>query len=550
MGGRTVLNYGQKVKKQQYKEIWQEYCGFLDLSIDEYMGIQYRLMEEQIKVWTASGLGQMFLNGKKPQTVEDFRRVVPLTTYGDYADILLGKQTDMLPGEPVIWLQTTWEGGKHPIKVAPYTRAMLDVFKSNLLAVTVLGSCGETQKTRQQNGDRVLFGLAPLPYVTGLFPVIFAEEVDFKFLPPVKEALSMSFGERNRKGFSLAMQQGIDLFFGLSSVIYYVTENFSDSIKSNSSGSMLKKAVHMRPKMIYRYLRAKFQCSKEGREIKPKDLFKLKSLVCAGTDTASYKEALRDAWGIKPLEIFAGTEVSMAATETQTRNGMVFFPDNCFYEFIPEDEFYKELADPSYQPATVLMNELVPDHNYELVISVLKGGAFARYRIGDMFRCISNGGDKSTSLPQLVFLDRVPTVIDIAGFTRITEHSIEEVIELSGLAVKHWIARKEFDGKRRPFLHLYVEMDEKELDHIAISKQILKEHLEVYFTYFDTDYRDLKKMLGIEPLQITILKCGTVDEYAKRTGKKLRRLNPSAFELSEFMKFDSQPDGAEWRCRQ
>ena len=75
-------------------------------------------------------------------------------------------------------------------------------------------------------------------------------------------------------------------------------------------------------------------------------------------------------------------------------------------------------------------------------------------------------------------------------------------------------------------------------------------HLEVYFTYFDTDYRDLKKMLGIEPLQITILKCGTVDEYAKRTGKKLRRLNPSAFELSEFMKFDSQPDGAEWRCRQ
>ena len=237
----------------------------------------------------------------------------------------------------------------------------------------------------------------------------------------------------------------------------------------------------------------------------------------------------------------------MAATETQTRNGMVFFPDSCFYEFIPEDEFFKELADPSYQPSTVLMNELVADHNYELVITVLKGGAFARYRIGDMFRCISSGGDKSTALPQLVFLDRVPTVIDIAGFTRITERSIEDVVELSGLAIRHWIARKEFDGKRRPYLHLYVEMDPKELDHIAISKQILKEHLEVYFTYFDTDYRDLKKMLGIEPLQITILKCGTVDEYAKRTGKRLRRLNPSAFELSEFLKFDGMSDGAEWR---
>ena len=49
--------------------------------------------------------------------------MVPLTEYEDYADILLTKQPDMLPGNPVIWIQTTWEGGKHPIKVAPYTRS-------------------------------------------------------------------------------------------------------------------------------------------------------------------------------------------------------------------------------------------------------------------------------------------------------------------------------------------------------------------------------------------------------------------------------------------
>ena len=40
--------------------------------------------------------------------------MVPLTTYDDYADILLAKQPDMLPGNPVIWIQTTWEGGKAP----------------------------------------------------------------------------------------------------------------------------------------------------------------------------------------------------------------------------------------------------------------------------------------------------------------------------------------------------------------------------------------------------------------------------------------------------
>ena len=96
-----------------------------------------------------------------------------------------------------------------------------------------------------------------------------------------------------------------------------------------------------------------------------------------------------------------------------------------------------------------------------------------------MFRCVSTGGDKSTNLPQLVFLDRVPWVIDIAGFTRITENSIEDVIRLSGLSIKHWIAKKEYDTKRRPYLHIYVELNPADLGRMAVSTQILKEHLEV-----------------------------------------------------------------------
>lgn len=50
--------------------------------------------------------------------------MVPLTTYEDYADVLLLKKEDMLPDKPIIWIQTTWEGGKHPIKVAPYTSVL------------------------------------------------------------------------------------------------------------------------------------------------------------------------------------------------------------------------------------------------------------------------------------------------------------------------------------------------------------------------------------------------------------------------------------------
>ena len=51
------MNLEEKLKKQQYKEIWQQYCGFLDLSMDGYMKIQRRLMEEQICYMDTDNLG-------------------------------------------------------------------------------------------------------------------------------------------------------------------------------------------------------------------------------------------------------------------------------------------------------------------------------------------------------------------------------------------------------------------------------------------------------------------------------------------------------------
>ena len=43
----------------------------------------------------------------------------------------------------------------------------------------------------------------------------------------------------------------------------------------------------------------------------------------------------------------------------------------------------------------------------------------------------------------------------------------------------------------------------------AISIEILREQLSIYFKYVDQDYQDLKKILGIDPLKITIIKAGT-----------------------------------------
>ena len=528
------MKFEQKLKSLSQEEIWQEYCGFLDLKIDEYMQIQNRLMEEQISLWSRCALGQRFLQGKQIHSIEEFRRLVPLTTYEDYADVLLPKQGNMLPDDPIIWIQTTWEGGRHPIKVAPYTKSMLDTYRNNVLACMILSTTETKGQFDIKVRDTFLYGLAPLPYATGLFPLALNDEIDIEFLPPVKEAVQMSFGERNKKGFKLGLSKGIDFFFGLGSVAYFVSQSLTELSKSGGkSGGLSGCSIPM----LMRLAKAKYRCSKENCEMLPKDLFNLKGFMVAGTDNNSYKDDLERLWGVRPMELFAGTEPSCIGTETWTRDGMYFFPDTCFYEFIPEMEMERSLMDPDYQPKTYLMNEVIPGEKYELVITVLKGGAFARYRVGDVYQCVGleNPVD-GTRIPRFHYIDRVPTIIDIAGFTRISENSIQNVISLSGLQIVDWVAAKEYNHEKRPLLHLYVEIEAQSLASLALSKEILREHLSVYFKYVDQDYKDLKRILDVDPLEITILRCGTFAAYQRQSGKTLRKINPSAYDIMGLLR--------------
>ena len=83
------MNFEQKLKKLPAAAVWQEYCGFLDLSLEEYMGIQRRLLMEQISLMDQCALGRRMFGGAAPKTPEEFRARVPLTTFSDYADVLL-----------------------------------------------------------------------------------------------------------------------------------------------------------------------------------------------------------------------------------------------------------------------------------------------------------------------------------------------------------------------------------------------------------------------------------------------------------------------------
>ena len=74
------MRLDDKLKKLGHEQLWQEYCGFVDMSLSEYMYTQRRLMEEQLTMWCNSGLGRQMLRGAQPRSIEELRAMLPLTS--------------------------------------------------------------------------------------------------------------------------------------------------------------------------------------------------------------------------------------------------------------------------------------------------------------------------------------------------------------------------------------------------------------------------------------------------------------------------------------
>ena len=112
------------------------------------------------------------------------------------------------------------------------------------MACLILSTSREKGSFDVASTDKFLYALAPLPYATGLFPLALGEEIDIEFLPAIKDAVNMSFSERNKLGFKMAMQKDLGFFFGLGSVAYAVSLSLS-SLTSSGGGNKVVQLAKM-----------------------------------------------------------------------------------------------------------------------------------------------------------------------------------------------------------------------------------------------------------------------------------------------------------------
>ncbi|GAI58281.1 unnamed protein product, partial [marine sediment metagenome] len=180
-----LLRQGRK------EELWQMCCGFLDLSLEQFMDIQKRLLLEQIELLKNCELGRKVMRGAMPETVEEFREQVPLTTYGDYLPELMEKREDVLPAKVAHWVRTSGKTGEYDVKWVPMSEDFAREYEKVAGGLALLGTCssrGDTSRLKEHL--RMLFTMGPPEYASGIMACLVRQAIGCDLLPSKGEEMS------------------------------------------------------------------------------------------------------------------------------------------------------------------------------------------------------------------------------------------------------------------------------------------------------------------------------------------------------------------------
>ncbi len=499
------------LRQGRNEELWQMCCGFLKLSLSEFMDIQRNLLTRQLQALGKCALGQKILRGSAPQTVEEFRQEVPLTTYQDYCPELLEKREDTLVEKPSLWSHSAGKSGEYPCKWVPMTAAFAGELSKALYGVGMLSGCSHWgDMTNIPETIKALYSVAPRPYISGTFADLLRMQSPFIYLPPIEETDGLLFEERIKLGLRQAMSTGFDYFFGLSLILV----NIGEKIRQSSDKADLRPFLTS-PRALWRLGRGKIRSRLAGRPMLPRDLWSVRGIIGSGVDSLVYKDKIKEFWGRRPLDLYACSEGGVIATQTWDYNGMTFFPQLNFLEFIPEDEQLKLQMDRTYQARTLTLDEVKAGESYEIVITNFHGGIMTRYRIGDMVRIQSRRDDElGIDIPQMTFERRVDDLIDFT-VVRVTEKQIWQSLEKAGIAYEDWVAYK-IPGQ--PVLNLLIELKDGSPPDETVIAGALKRQLTdtgkngYHSSGINEDWRDALDF----SIDVTLLPHGAFARYIAR----------------------------------
>ena len=154
------------IVQSENNTVWQKHCGFFDLTTEQFMAVQENLLVQQLGRIAESPLAKKLIGGHAPRNIEEFRRLVPLSTYQYYAPEFESGDENTLPEKPFTWAHTS--AGSATFKRVPYTREFYYHALDALMTAFILACSHKRGQSDLIEGDKVLFNVAPHPYLSGI----------------------------------------------------------------------------------------------------------------------------------------------------------------------------------------------------------------------------------------------------------------------------------------------------------------------------------------------------------------------------------------------
>jgi hypothetical protein len=495
-------------------ERWKRYCGFLDLSVEEFLEIQNELMADQLGRIPASVLGRHILGDKPPATVAEMRARVPLTTHDDYEPWLSRRDESALAAKACAWCHSSGRGGR--FKWIPHSTELMDKTARNLFGAFILSSATERGDIRVAPGVRFLTTLPAAPYSSGVVLDHFRKRLTVRPMPDPDAVAALPFQQQVARGFEDALRGGFDVCGAMAVILVRIGQQMAGEAERSRTVSWSM----FHPAAIARMLRAWRRSRLAGRPIYPRDLWTPKGIMAGGLDIAIYRQDIERYWGVRPFDVYASSETMFLALQGWNKKALTPLADSVFMEFLPHDP---SASDGSPDRPTLLLDELEEGKLYELIVSHFHGMPLLRYRIGDVIRVVSMGDTETGArLPQLEVQRKVGETINLSGLCALDERMLSGALSAAGIPFSEWTALKEYDHNTT-FLRMIVELREKR------SAREVSALLDARLKDLDTDYSDVERYGGSNPVRTTVLAPGSFARYSEamlREGRELAYLKP------------------------
>lgn len=489
---------------------FRKYSGFFHLSLKEWQALQDGLLTEQFELVGCSMWAEPFRRYGPLRSIGELRATAPLTTYEQYAPYLREAKQALATAHQ--WAYTSGPGGTD--KWVPYTQPALEQVAGSVMAAFILGAAKGEGEVAVHPGDKVIYNVAPPPYLTGLIARLLQERFHLRSVPPLEEAESMEFRPRLDSSFRLALRSGVDMVCSLSSVLIHMGEYLEQRRQAPR--------IERHPVGLARQARAKLTSWLDSRSVLPKDLWHVKCVVGWGLDTSAYRKQIAYYWGREPYEFYACTEAGILGLQSWNKKGLTPVPHTAFLEFLPEADALGP-STPATATKTVLLSEVVTGQRYEVVLSSFYGMPFLRYRTGHLVRVLAQSDPQTgVQLPQLELVGRSDGIIDLSGFARLDEKTLWEAIAQTCSDYVEWAACKEFDNGHA-VLRVYLERP------VRVPLAELEDRLHESLTQLDPSYADIERMLGFRPLRVVVLSPGAFERWAAVKGVEKAALSDQRF---------------------